>query len=196
MRKFVFGAALAALLTFGAFGQALGMRLGGYLGRENLVLIWLNALELSPAQMKALLALVEGLLPLREEIVNMPEELHEELLVFQGTPKELRELLVSYGKKLQEKVGTLENKFISGLKKILTVAQWERLQRGILWEEPRAPMREGEGRRVVPRPQPERPVQPPAYPAPRLELLRGMALVRLLPTLHEVLSAKLEALGK
>lgn len=196
MRKFVFGAALAALLTFGAFGQALGMGPGGYLGRENLVLIWLNALELSPAQMKALLDLVEGLLPLREEIVNMPEELHKELLSFQGAPKELRELLASYGKKLQEKLEALEDTFISGLKKILTVAQWERLKRGILWEEPRAPMREGEGRRVVPRPWPERPVQPPAYLAPRLELLRGMTLVRLLPTLHEVLSAKLEALGK
>jgi len=191
MRKLAFGAALAMLLTVGAFGQALGARVGGYIGRENLVLIWINALELTPAQMKALLALVEELLPLREEIVNMPDKLHEDLLAFTGTPKELRELLAAYQKELREKLQTLEDKFVAGLKRILTVAQWERLQRGILGEEPRERIRERA--RVAPRFLPEKPLAPQALPALRLDLLRGLSLVRLLPTLQEVLSAKLEA---
>lgn len=191
MRKLAFGAALAMLLTVGAFGQALGARVGGYIGRENLVLIWINALELTPAQMKALLALVEELLPLREEIVNMPDKLHEDLLAFTGTPKELRELLAAYQKELREKLQTLEDKFVAGLKRILTVAQWERLQRGILGEMPRERIRARA--RVAPRFLPRKPLAPQALPALRLDLLRGLSLVRLLPTLQEVLSAKLEA---
>ncbi len=191
MRKLAFGAALAMLLTVGAFGQALGARVGGYIGRENLALIWINALELTPAQMKALLALVEELLPLREEIVNMPDKLHEDLLAFTGTPKELRELLAAYQKELREKLQTLEDKFVAGLKRILTVAQWERLQRGILGEMPRERIRARA--RVAPRFLPRKPLAPQALPALRLDLLRGLSLVRLLPTLQEVLSAKLEA---
>lgn len=192
MRKLTLGVAFATLLTFGAFGQIVGARLGGYLGQENLVLIWLNALELSPAQMKALLALVEELLPLREEIVNMPEKLHEELLAFQGSAKELRELLASYQKELGEKLRSLEDKFVSGLKKILTVAQWERLKLGLRVEER---VRDRMKERMAPGAAPMRPIQPEPLPALRLDLLRGMTLVRLLPTLQEVLSAKLEALG-
>lgn len=201
MRKLTLGLAFATLLAFGAFGQVVGPRLGGYLGQENLVLIWLNALELSPAQMKALLALVEELLPLREEIVNMPEKLHEELLAFQGSAKELRELVASHQKELREKLQTLEDKFISGLKKILTVAQWERLRFGLRLEEQarirdQARDRVKEQLRLAPRGAPGRPIQPQPLPEMRLDLLRGMALVRFLPTLQEVLSAKLEALGK
>lgn len=195
MRKnLALGFGLSALLALGAFGQALGAQVAEPLGRENLVLIWINALELTPDQMKALLKLAEELMPLREEILAMPEKLYEELLAFTGTPKELRELLAAYQKELREKLQALEDKFASGLKKILTVAQWERLRRGLLPEEPL----EGErGReRLAPRFAPGRPFRPAVPPLPRLELFRGLALVRLLPTLQEVLEAKLEALGK
>ncbi len=189
MGKLFVGIALAALLTLGGFSQALGARVGGYLGRENLVLLWLNAMELSAAQMKALLSLVDELMPLREEIVAMPEKLHEDLLSFTGTQKELRELLSSYQKELREKLQTLEDKFVSGLKKILTVAQWERLQAGLFGEErPKVPERLGfrafpQDRRGLPR-----------ELAPKLDLLRGMALVRVLPDLKEALTAKLAAI--
>ncbi len=194
MRRLVLSAAMASLLAVGAFGQMVGAGLGRYLGQENLVLIWINALELSPAQMKALLALVEELLPLREEIVNMPEKLHEELLAFQGSPKELRELLASYQRELGKKLRSLEDKFVAGLKRILTVAQWERMRQGIRVEE-RAPLQERPRERMVPRGVPGQPLRPQLPPDMRLDLLRGIALVRFLPTLHEVLSAKLEALG-
>ncbi len=194
MRRLVLSAAMASLLAVGAFGQMVGAGLGRYLGQENLVLIWINALELSPAQMKALLALVEELLPLREEIVNMPEKLHEELLAFQGSPKELRELLASYQRELGKKLRSLEDKFVAGLKRILTVAQWERMRQGIRVEE-RAPLQERLRERMVPRGVPGQPRRPQLPPDMRLDLLRGIALVRFLPTLHEVLSAKLEALG-
>ncbi|MFN3346519.1 MAG: hypothetical protein ACK42E_01725 [Candidatus Bipolaricaulaceae bacterium] len=198
MRKLTLGLVFATLLTFGAFGQVVGPRLGRYLGQENLVLIWLNVLELSPAQMKAMLELVEELLPLREEIVAMPEKLHEELLAFQGSAKELRELLATYQKDLREKLQSLEDQFVSGLKKILTVAQWERMKQGLPLEEPRIPerMRERMGTTPAPRAAPVPPARPKAMGEPRLDLLRGMIIVRLLPTLQEVLSAKLAALGK
>ncbi|MEN3010110.1 MAG: hypothetical protein ABDI20_03890 [Candidatus Bipolaricaulaceae bacterium] len=194
MRKLAFGFGLSALLTLGAFGQALGARVAEHLGRENLVLIWINALELTPDQMKALLKLTEELMPLREEILAMPEQLYEKLLAFTGTPKELRELLHAHTKAWQERVQALEDKFVAGLKKILTVAQWERLRRGLLPEEPLE--RERGPERLAPRFAPERPFRPEVPPLPRLELFRGLALVRLLPTLQEVLEAKLEALGK
>ncbi|MCS7217063.1 MAG: hypothetical protein NZ924_05265 [Candidatus Bipolaricaulota bacterium] len=188
MRKLAFGFGLSALLALGAFGQALGARGAEPLGRETLVLLWINALELTPDQMKALLRLTEELMPLREEILAMPEKLYEKLLAFTGTPKELRELLAAYQKELQEKLQALEDKFTSGLKKILTVAQWERLRHGIFVEpEPR-------GRERLPRIIPEPPLRPEPPLLLRLELLRGMALVRLLPTLQEVLTAKLEVL--
>lgn len=202
MRRLALSAAFASLLAVGALGQLVGPGLGRYLGQENLVLIWINALELSPAQMKALLALVEELLPLREEIVNMPEKLHEELLAFQGSPKELRELLASYQKELREKLRSLEDRFVSGLKRILTVAQWERMKQGFRVER-WTPLQERLRERIGPRGTPSQRIPPQPrlkLPQPRLEmrldLLRGMALVRFLPTLQEVLSAKLEALGK
>lgn len=190
MRKLVFGVTLAGLLALGGFGQVLGARVGGYIGRENLVLLWLNALELSPAQIKALLSLVDELMPLREEIVTMPEKLHEDLLAFTGTQKELRELLASYQKELREKLQTLEDEFISGLKKILTVAQWERLRAGVVGERKPQVL---ERLRFRAFPQDQRPF--PQVPALRIDLLRGMTLVRFLPDLKEALTAKLAAIG-
>ena len=71
----------------------------------------------------------------------MQEKLHEDLLKFTGTPKELRELLANYQKDLREKLQTLEEKFVSGLKKILTVAQWERLTRAFPKSESLSPLR-------------------------------------------------------
>ncbi|MBC7221760.1 hypothetical protein H5T56_02040 [Candidatus Bipolaricaulota bacterium] len=190
MRKLVFGVTLAGLLALGGFGQVLGARVGGYIGRENLVLLWLNALELSPAQIKALLSLVDELMPLREEIVTMPEKLHEDLLAFTGTQKELRELLASYQKELREKLQTLEDEFISGLKKILTVAQWERLRAGVVGERKPQVL---ERLRFRAFPQDQRAF--PQVPALRIDLLRGMTLVRFLPDLKEALTAKLAAIG-
>ena len=73
MKRLALGLGVAALLTFGAFGQVLGGRVGGFLGRENLALLWINVLELTPAQMKELLKLVDELMPLRDEILSMQE---------------------------------------------------------------------------------------------------------------------------
>ncbi|MCS7240498.1 MAG: hypothetical protein NZ651_04560 [Candidatus Bipolaricaulota bacterium] len=190
MRKIIIAFGVLASLSFGVFGQVLGARVVGYLGRENLVLLWINALELSQAQMKDLLKLVDEVLPLRDEIVNMQEKFHEDLLKFTGTARELRELLGSYQKELREKLQTLEEKFTSGLKKILTVSQWERLQHGLLGGEENAP------RSMRPRAWvgPERKTTP-LGPAIRMEL-RGLTLVRLLPDLREALIAKLAALEK
>lgn len=158
------------------------------MGRENLVLLWLNALELSPAQMKSLLSLVDEVLPLRNDIVAMPEKFHEDLLRFTGTSQELRTLLSAYQKELREKLVTLENKFVAGLKRILTVAQWERLQAGIFQGLVSPPRLRDRG---VPRTW----FRAPRIPELRVDLLRGMTLVRLLPDLREVLAAKIEVLG-
>lgn len=176
--------AAAGLLAFGVFGQVLGARVGTYIGRENLILIWLNALELSQTQMKAVLELVEELLPLREQILGMQEKLHDDLLKFTGSTRELRELLSSYQTELRSKLQALEEKFVSGLKKILTVSQWERLQGGFIKEE--------KGLRTWPGP--NRRATPPS--AARIELLRGLTLIRLLPDLQEALAAKLAVLEK
>jgi len=189
MKRLALGLGVAALLTFGAFGQILGGRVGGFLGRENLALLWINALELTPAQMKELLKLVDELMPLRDEILSMQEKLHEDLLKFTGTPKELRELLGAYQKDLREKLQALEKKFVSGLKKILTVAQWERLTRGI-FQERRAEPSPRFGPRFGWRGAPQAMPLAPAF------LLRGLALVRFLPDLRDALEAKLEALEK
>jgi hypothetical protein len=189
MRKLALGLGVAALLTFGAFGQVLGGRVGSLLGRENLALVWINALELTPAQMKDLLKLVNDLMPLRDEILSMQEKLHEDLLKFTGTPKELRELLANYQKDLREKLQALEEKFVAGLKKILTVAQWERLTRGLSEErkpEPAPRMGPRFGWRGAPRAMPKA----PAFP------WRGLMLVRFLPDLRDALEAKIEALEK
>jgi len=191
MRKLTLSVAALALLAVGGLGQVLGTRLGGYIGQENLALLWINALELSAEQMKSLLALVDELMPLRDEIAGMPDKLHEDLISFTGTTKELRELLASYQKELQEKLQALEDKFVAGLKKILTVAQWEKLRVGLnVGERARVPERFGfralpYGRFTTPR-----------EPSVRIDLLRGMTLVRFLPSLKEALTAKLEALGK
>ena len=189
MRKLALGLGVAALLTFGAFGQVLGGRVGSLLGRENLALVWINALELTPAQMKDLLKLVNDLMPLRDEILSMQEKLHEDLLKFTGTPKELRELLANYQKDLREKLQTLEEKFVSGLKKILTVAQWERLTRG-LSEERKPEPAPRVGPRFEWRGAPRAMPTAPAFP------LRGLMLVRFLPDLRDALEAKIEALEK
>jgi len=189
MKRLALGLGVAALLTFGAFGQVLGSRVGGFLGRENLALLWINVLELTPAQMKELLKLVDELLPLRDEILSMQEKLHEDLLKFTGTPAELRELLGTYQKDLREKLQALEEKFVSGLKKILTVAQWERLTRGIPEERRLAPYPRFAPRfgwRGAPQAMPAA----PAFP------LRGLTLVRFLPDLRDALAAKIEALEK
>ena len=189
MTKLALGLGVAALLTLGAFGQVLGGRVGGFLGRENLVLLWINVLELTPAQMKELLKLADELMPLRDEILSMQEKLHEDLLKFTGTPKELRELLGAYQKDLQEKLQALEKKFVSGLKKILTVAQWERLTRGISQERRPEPSPRF-GLRFGWRGAPQAMALAPAFP------FRGLALVRFLPNLRDALEAKLEALEK
>ena len=189
MKRLALGLGVAALLTFGAFGQILGGRVEGFLGRENLALLWINALELTPAQMKELLKLVDELMPLRDEILSMQEKLHEDLLKFTGTPKELRELLGAYQKDLREKLQALEEKFVSGLKKILTVAQWERLTRGISQERRPEPSPRF-GLRFGWRGAPQAMPLAPAFP------FRGLALVRFLPDLRDALEAKLEALEK
>jgi hypothetical protein len=191
MRKVALGLAALGLVTFGAFGQGPGAHLGAGVGRENLLLIWINALELSPTQMKAVLALVDELMPLREEIVAMPEKLHADLLTFTGTGKELRELLSSYQKELREKLRALEEKFVAGLKKILTVAQWE-----AQWERVKARLLPAEKPEVSLRGAPVGRPRAPARPLVRVDFLRGMTLVRVLPDLREVLAAKLEALGQ
>lgn len=182
MRTLVLGLAAASFLSMGALGQTVGPKLAGYIGRENLALIWINYLELSPEQMKSLLSLVEELLPLRDEIVAMPEKLHEDLLKFRGEGADLKELLSSYQKDLREKLDTLEKKFINGLKGILTVRQWEALLRGL------AP----EGRR--PFFSRQRGAFPRHEPPFRMDFLRGMTLVRFLPDLKEALEAKLKTL--
>lgn len=191
MKRAVLGAALGMALAFGAFGQVWEGRLGSYLGQENFVLIWLNSLGLSQEQLEQLLLLVEELLPLREEIVNMPEKLHEELLSFTGSGTELRELLSSYREELEEKLAELEERFSSGLKNILTVSQWERLRSGLLREA--GPIREREMLRLRAAPGRWAPRAIEVYPA-QPDFLRGMTLVRLLPTLREVVEAKLQAL--
>lgn len=191
MRKLTLSVAALALLAVGGLGQVLGARLGGYIGQENLALLWINALELSAEQMKSLLALVDELMPLRDEILGMPDKLHEDLISFTGTPKELRELLASYQKELQGKLQALEDKFVAGLKKILTLAQWEKLRVGLnLGERARVPERFGF------RAAPYGRFTAPKEPSVRIDLLRGMTLVRFLPSLKEALTAKLEALGK
>jgi hypothetical protein len=48
MRKLTLGLGVAALLTFGAFGQVLGGRVDSLLGRENVALVLINTLELTP----------------------------------------------------------------------------------------------------------------------------------------------------
>lgn len=189
MKRLALGLGFATLLTFGAFGQVLGGRVGTILGRENLALILINALELTPAQMKDLLKLVDELMPLRDEIISMQEKLHEDLLKFTGTPKELRELLGDYQRDFREKLQTLEEKFIAGLKKILTVVQWEKLTRGIFPErKPEPTPRFGPrfGWRGAPQ------VMPLTTTFP----LRGLMLVRFLPDLRDALAAKIEALEK
>ncbi|MGQ9700699.1 MAG: hypothetical protein ACUVQS_06580 [Candidatus Bipolaricaulaceae bacterium] len=200
MRNVVLGMTVAGLLALGAFGEVGMPWADGHMNAENLVLIAISALELSPSQMEALLQWVEGLLPLREEIVRMPEKLHEELLKFTGSAAELRQMLQDYQAALREKLQALEAKFLTGLKKILTVAQWERLQRGFgLAEQERVRERlreEVRKRRLLrerwaPQPEVGRPL-----PGFGLELWRGMSLVRILPILQEALAAKLEALGK
>jgi len=191
MRKLTLSVAALALLAVGGLGQVLGTRLGGYIGQENLALLWINALELSAEQMKSLLALVDELMPLRDEIAGMPDKLHEDLISFTGTTKELRELLASYQKELQEKLQALEDKFVAGLKKILTVAQWEKLRVGLnVGERARVP------ERFRFRALPYGRFTAPKEPSVRIDLLRGMTLVRFLPSLKEALTAKLEALGK
>lgn len=191
MRKLTLSVAALALLAVGGLGQVLGARLGGYIGQENLALLWINALELSTEQMKSLLALVDELMPLRDEIAGMPDKLHEDLISFTGTTKELRELLASYQKELQGKLQALEDKFVAGLKKILTVAQWEKLRVGLnLGERARVP------ERFRFRALPYGRFTAPKEPSVRIDLLRGMTLVRFLPSLKEALTAKLEALGK
>jgi|YelNatPaOPRAMG01_1025707.scaffolds.fasta_scaffold42420_4 hypothetical protein len=184
MRKLTLGLGVAALLTFGAFGQVLGGRVDSLLGRENVALVLINTLELTPAQMKELLKLVDELMPLRNEIVAMPDKLHEDLVKFTGKPQELRELLSNYQKDLREKLQNLEDKFTAGLKKILTVEQWERLTRGILSEGKAAPQPRF-GWRGAPR-----------ATNLRLDLGRGLTLVRFLPDLRDALAAKIEALEK
>jgi hypothetical protein len=184
MRKLTLGLGVAALLTFGAFGQVLGGRVDSLLGRENVALVLINTLELTPAQMKELLKLVDELMPLRNEIVAMPDKLHEDLVKFTGKPQELRELLSNYQKDLREKLQNLEDKFTAGLKKILTVEQWERLTRGILSEGKAVPQPRF-GWRGAPR-----------ATNLRLDLGRGLTLVRFLPDLRDALAAKIEALEK
>ncbi len=184
LRKLALGLAVTSFLTMGALGQTVGPKLAGYIGRENLALIWINYLQLSPEQMKSLLSLVEELLPLRDEIVTMPEKFHEDLLKFKGERADLKELLSSYQKDLREKLATLEKKFINGLKGILTVSQWEEWQKGLV----------PEGRQhSFPR---QRWASPGREPLFRIDFLRGMILVRFLPDLKEALEAKLETLAK
>jgi len=185
MRKFAFGLGTAVLLTLGAFGQTLVERVAGAFDRETQALLWINALELTTAQMKDLLKLVDELMPLRDEIVAMPDKLHEDLVKFTGKPQELRELLSNYQKDLREKLQALEDKFTAGLKKILTVEQWERLTRGIL----------SEGK-ATPQPRFSWRVAPRALPILRMDLGRGLTLVRFLPDLRDALAAKIEALEK
>lgn len=202
MRHLVLGLAAAGLVTMGALGQVWAPKTRGYMSQENLVLVVISALKLSQSQMEALLSLVEELRPLRDEIAKMPEKLHEELVKFRGTVEGLRKLLRAHQVQLQEKLQTLEEKFVAGLKEILTVAQWERLQRGFgLVEQERVRERLSErlreqvrGRRLLRErwaPQPE--VGGP-LPGFGLELWRGMKLVRILPILQEALAAKLEGL--
>lgn len=189
MRKVLVGFGVFAALAFGGLGQMSQAPLLGHLGRETLALLWINALELTPSQMKELLSLVDELMPLRDEIVAMPEKLHEDLLQFTGEPRKLRELLAAHQKTLREKLEALTDKFTSGLKKILTVAQWERLSRGLPRKEGiGAPQHFGFGRRMGPMPR--------GFPGARLDLWRGMNLVRFLPDLREALAAKLQAVGE
>lgn len=191
MRYLVLGLAAAGLVTMGALGQVWAPKMAGYMSQENLVLIVISALELSQSQMESLLSLVEELMPLRDEIAKMPEKLHEVLVKFAGTVEELRQLLRAHQAQLQEKLQTLEKKFVAGLKKILTVAQWERLQRGFgVTEQARVRERMPLRKRWAPQPEEERPLL-----GFGLELWRGMSLVRILPILQEVLAAKLEVLG-
>lgn len=188
MRNAILGLTLAGILGGMAFAQPWPMRLGASMPTETFVLIWISALELSSAQMESLLKLVDELMPLRDEIAGMPEKFHEDLLRFTGTTEELRELLSAYRNELQEKLQTLEDKFADGLKKILTVAQWEKLQRDLLLEEGPALRKTPTWWRGAPRAQPERPTL-----GVRLELWRGMTLVRILPVLKEALADKLAA---
>ncbi len=188
MRIALVGVVLAAALGTVAFAQPWTSRIGRPMATETLVLIWISALELSPVQMESLLSLVDELMPLHDEIVGMPEKFHEDLLKFTGTAKELRELLSMYHKELQEKLQDLEEKFVAGLKKILTVAQWERLQRGLSLDERQPALGKSLAWRPAPRVQSERPLL-----GLRLELWRGMALVRIFPILREALADKLSA---
>lgn len=184
LRKLVLGLAVTSFLALGALGQTVGPKLTGYIGRENLALIWINYLALSPEQMKSLLSLVEELLPLCDEILAMPEKLHEDLLKFKGERADLRALLSSYQKDLREKLETLEKKFVNGLKGILTVSQWEAMQKRLAQESGRPPF-----------PRERWTFQGRETPF-RIDLLRGMTLVRFLPDLKEALEAKLETLAK
>lgn len=191
MRYLVLGLVAAGLVTMGALGQVWAPKVAGYMSQENLVLIAISTLELSRSQMESLLSLVEELMPLRDEIANMPEKLHEELVKFAGTVEELRQLLRAHQAQLQEKLQSLEKKFGAGLKEIITVAQWEKLQRGFgVTEQARVKERIPLRKRWAPQPEEERPLRGFGP-----ELWRGMSLVRNLPILQEVLAAKLEALG-
>jgi len=198
MRKLAVSLGVAALLTLGAFGQTFVDRVAGAFDRETRALLWINALELTTAQMKELLKLADELMPLRDEILAMPDKLHEDLVRFTGKPRELRDLLSNYQKDLREKLQTLEDKFTAGLKKILTVEQWDRLTRGILSEGKAAPQTFF-GWRKAPRALPTlRPWReaPRALPTLRPDLGRGLTLVRFLPALRDALAAKIEALEK
>lgn len=126
MTKAWIAVGLAGVVAVGGLASIVG---GGFGSRGEGIgaLVVINALELSQDQMKALLALTQELMPLREEILAGEDALKEKLIAFQGTPEELKGLLQESWAGERELVQAFADKALDGIKGILTARQWERL---------------------------------------------------------------------
>ncbi|MCR4391752.1 MAG: hypothetical protein NUV94_02980 [Candidatus Acetothermia bacterium] len=122
---------LAGVVAVGGLASVAGGGRLGTCGEGIGALVVINALELSQDQMKALVALTQELMPLRDEILAGKDVLKEKLIAFQGTPEELKGLLQEFLAWERELVQAFADKALDGIKGILTVRQWERLRDGL-----------------------------------------------------------------
>jgi len=98
------------------------------------LLVQVNRLELSPAQMRQVHDLLAGVLDVATSLQADRKSFEQELIRFNGTEKELDALVAAFGARATKKLASLResaNKVLDELKDILTVRQGEILREGL-----------------------------------------------------------------